>query len=296
MLIARTDSGPPPHTRSPGPPPRLHAEEALLRVANLSVRFGGTCALDAVSFTMQPRTVCGIIGPNGAGKTTLFNCLSRLCTPHGGTIAFGGRDITHIPPEHVARVGIARTFQNVALFDRQTVRANVEAGCYRQLHGRTLAHMLGLPSARAAVRRVQDNVEALLVRTRLAEIADTVVADLSFGTRKRVELARALAMAPRLLLLDEPAAGLNFEEVGELESWIRLICRELGVAVLLIEHHMNLVMRVSDQVIGLEFGRVIADGTPRQVASHPEVIRAYLGDQGGDQGKNQGKNQGGDRP
>jgi len=252
--------------------------EALLRVSDLSVQFGGTRALDAVSFAMQPRTVCGVIGPNGAGKTTLFNCLSRLCNPDTGTIHFAGRDITDLVPEGIASTGIARTFQNVALFDRQTVRANVEAGCYRQLHGSTLAHLFRTRRADEAMRRVSDRVDALLEMTRLADLADRIVADLSFGTRKRVELARALAMEPRLLLLDEPAAGLNFEEVGELEAWIRHISRELGIAVLLIEHHMNLVMRVSDQVIGLEFGRVMADGAPHEVANHPEVIRAYLGD------------------
>ncbi|QET06377.1 ABC transporter ATP-binding protein [Cupriavidus pauculus] len=255
-----------------------HDAAALLRVNGLSVQFGGTRALDAVSFAMKPRTVCGIIGPNGAGKTTLFNCLSRLCNPDTGTIHFAERDITTLAPEGIAAAGIARTFQNVALFDRQTVRANVEAGCYRHVHGGTLSHLFGLRRASDAMGDIRARVGALLDMTRLADIADRLVADLSFGTRKRVELARALAMEPRLLLLDEPAAGLNFEEVGELEAWIRHISRELGIAVLLIEHHMNLVMRVSDQVIGLEFGRVMADGTPHEVANHPEVIRAYLGD------------------
>jgi len=278
MLIPHKHGSAGQKTATPGRIPATGESEALLRVDALSVQFGGTRALDAVSFAMKPRTVCGIIGPNGAGKTTLFNCLSRLCNPDSGTISFAGQDITALAPEGVASAGIARTFQNVALFDRQTVRANVEAGCYRKLHGRTLSHLFGMGRAGEAMRRVSEHVDALLDMTRLADIANTLVADLPFGTRKRVELARALAMEPRLLLLDEPAAGLNFEEVGELEAWIRHICHGLGVAVLLIEHHMNLVMRVSDQVIGLEFGRVMADGTPHEVANHPEVIRAYLGD------------------
>ncbi|WP_444635039.1 ABC transporter ATP-binding protein [Cupriavidus oxalaticus] len=264
------------------PSPRMATTpdaDALLRVQGLSVQFGGTRALDDVSFSMKPHTVCGVIGPNGAGKTTLFNCLSRLCRPDAGTIHFNDVDITAFTPDSIAAVGIARTFQNVALFDRQTVRANIETGCYRHLHGRTLSHLFGLRGASDATRRIDEQVDALLEMTRLSDIAGIVVAELPFGTRKRVELARALAMEPRLLLLDEPAAGLNFEEVGELEAWIRHICHHLGVAILLIEHHMNLVMRVSDQVIGLEFGRVMADGTPYEVANHPEVIRAYLGDQ-----------------
>jgi branched-chain amino acid transport system ATP-binding protein len=251
---------------------------SLLCVRDLSVRFGGVRALDGVSFDVAPGAICGIIGPNGAGKTTLFNCLSRLYDPSGGTIGFRGTELTRVPPHRVCALGIARTFQNVALFDRQSVRKNVEAGCFLQFGGRYLASLLMTRNGRADRRRVDERVDQLLEQARLASVAGELVADLPFGTRKRVELARALAMSPQLLLLDEPAAGLNHEEVGELAQWIRTIRGTLGISILLIEHHMNLVMRVSDQVVVLEFGTKIADGPPAQVAADANVIRAYLGD------------------
>jgi branched-chain amino acid transport system ATP-binding protein len=263
--------------------PLLHEDRAreaapLLAVRELGLRFGGVRALDGVSFDVGHRAICGIIGPNGAGKTTLFNCLSRLVDPSAGSITFRGADLARIPPHGVCAAGIARTFQNVALFDRQTVRTNVEAGCFLQFGGRYLASLLMTRAGRADRTRVDRRVDQLLAQARLSHLADERVADLPFGTRKRVELARALAMSPQLLLLDEPAAGLNHEEVAELEHWIRSIRDSLGISILLIEHHMNLVMRVSDQVVVLEFGTKIADGTPAQVAANADVIRAYLGD------------------
>jgi branched-chain amino acid transport system ATP-binding protein len=259
-------------------PAREQAARPLLAVRGLGLRFGGVRALDGVSFDVAARSICGIIGPNGAGKTTLFNCLSRLYDPSAGTMEFCGTDLTRLPAHRVCAAGIARTFQNVALFDRQSVRTNVEAGCFLQFGGRYLASLFMTRAGRADRRRVDQRVDHLLAQSRLAHLADEPVADLPFGTRKRVELARALAMSPRLLLLDEPAAGLNHEEVAELASWIRSIRDTMGISILLIEHHMNLVMRVSDQVVVLEFGTKIADGTPAQVAASENVIRAYLGD------------------
>jgi branched-chain amino acid transport system ATP-binding protein len=249
----------------------------LLRVDDVGLRFGGIQALAEVSFSVARGMVCGIIGPNGAGKTTLFNCLSRLYEPHQGSITFDDKNLLRMRPCEVAGLGIARTFQNVALFDRQSVRKNVESGCFLQFGGRHFSALLRNRQGRADRRQVDDCVDELLGFARLRELADTPVSQLSFGTRKRVELARALAMRPQVLLLDEPAAGLNHQEVEELLGWILEIRDRMGISVLLIEHHMNLVMRVSDQVVVLEFGRKIAEGSPQEVAANPDVVRAYLG-------------------
>ncbi|RBP01039.1 branched-chain amino acid transport system ATP-binding protein [Roseiarcus fermentans] len=257
--------------------PRAVDRAALLAVDGVTLRFGGVTALQDVSFAVQAGAICGLIGPNGAGKTTLFNCISRLYDPHAGTIVFDGRRLARFARHEIAALGIARTFQNVALFATMTTRDNVRVGAHALARGGFLANALALPFAAREERRLTERAEALIEEFRLGRVADRPVGELPFALRKRVELARALAIEPKLLLLDEPAAGLNHEEVDGLADEIRAIRERRGVAILLVEHHMNLVMRVSDQVVALEFGRVIADGPPEAVRTDPEVARAYLG-------------------
>jgi branched-chain amino acid transport system ATP-binding protein len=251
--------------------------DALLSVDGVTVRFGGVTALNGVRFRVASRQICGLIGPNGAGKTTLFNCISRLYEPSAGDISFEGRPLSRVRRHELARLGVARTFQNLALFATMTVRENVRVGAHAFSRGGFLSNALSTPSARQAERDVAALADALIAECRLQAVADRLVGELPFGVRKRVELARALAISPKLLLLDEPAAGLNHEEVDALASEIVGLRDRRGLAVLLVEHHMNLVMRVSDQVVALDFGKLIADGTPATVRAHPDVIRAYLG-------------------
>jgi len=250
---------------------------ALLAVQGLTIRFGGVTALENVSFEVARGAICGLIGPNGAGKTTLFNCISRLYDPAAGSITFDGRPLLNCARHELVALGVARTFQNVALFSTMTVRENVCVGAHAIGGGGFLANALGLPRARREERRIAERAEALIEEFGLQEVADRPAGALPFGIRKRVELARALAEAPKLLLLDEPAGGLNHSEVDGLADEIRSIRDRRGVAVLLVEHHMNLVMRVSDQVVALDFGRVIAKGKPDEVRANRDVVRAYLG-------------------
>ena len=259
-----------------------HAAAAapLLRIEGLSVRFGGIVALDGVGFDVAAGQVCGLIGPNGAGKSTLFNCLSRLYGWQAGRIAFAGRALDTLPRHRMAALGIGRTFQNLALFASMTVRENVRVGTHTHQHAGFLRDALRLPGVRQLEDEAEARTEEFIALLDLGAVADRRVADLPFGTQKRVELARALAARPRLLLLDEPACGLNHEELEGLGDLILALRARLGLTVLLVEHHMGLVMRVSDKVVALNFGRKIAEGTPEAVRSHPEVIRAYLGDEG----------------
>jgi branched-chain amino acid transport system ATP-binding protein len=250
---------------------------ALLAVQGLTIRFGGVTALEDVSFDVGPGAICGLIGPNGAGKTTLFNCISRLYDPAAGSITFDGRPLLSRAMHELASLGIARTFQNIALFDTMTVRENVCVGAHAMAGGGFLANALSLPLAKREEEKISGRADALIEEFGLSGVADRPAGALPFGIRKRVELARALANGPKLLLLDEPAGGLNHSEVDGLADEIRAIRDRRGVAVLLVEHHMNLVMRVSDQVVALDFGRVIANGKPDEVRTNRDVVRAYLG-------------------
>jgi branched-chain amino acid transport system ATP-binding protein len=254
---------------------------SFFKVENLSVWFGGLAAIDGVSFEVEPGQVFAVIGPNGAGKTTLFNCINGIYKPGKGEIFFKGNEIVGLKPDAVARMGIARTFQNIELFDHMTTMENLMLG--RHIHMKTGllrgAFLWGKRSFAGREEMVhREKVESIIDLLELQSVRNKFVGALPYGTQKLIELGRALALEPELLLLDEPCAGMNAEEKQDMIFWIKDIQDELGITVLLIEHDMKMVMDISDQVLAINFGRPITQGTPQEVQQHPEVLAAYLGE------------------
>ena len=249
----------------------------LLEADGLAVNFGGIRAVDGVSFAVEPGQVFTIIGPNGAGKTTIFNLVSRIYDPTQGRLIFCDEDITRVPPHEIARRGIARTFQNIELFEHATVLQNLLLGCHVHTKSRFVEELFFVRRVREQELAHREAVEQVIDFLDLPAYRDSLVLNLPYGVRKVVEMARALCTRPKLLLLDEPSSGLSVEETEDMAFWIQDIRTLLGVTVLMVEHDMSLVSAVSDRVLALNYGRPIAMGTPAEVQAHPEVIRAYLG-------------------
>jgi branched-chain amino acid transport system ATP-binding protein len=250
---------------------------SLLQVDELAINFGGISALAGVSFDVEPGSVFTIIGPNGAGKTTIFNLLSRIYEPTRGRMIFQGEDVTHAPPHDIARRGIARTFQNIELFEHATVLQNFLLGRHAHKRSRFLEELFFLPRVRALELEHREAVEKVIDFLDLQAYRDSFIVNLPYGVRKVVEMGRALCTQPTLLLLDEPSSGLSVEETADMAFWIQDIRTLLGITVLMVEHDMSLVSAVSDQVLALNYGRVLAVGTAREVQAHPDVVKAYLG-------------------
>jgi branched-chain amino acid transport system ATP-binding protein len=250
---------------------------SALAVENLTLRFGGLTAIDNVSFEVRRGEVFTLIGPNGAGKTSIFNVISRFYRPSAGRIAFEDSDITEVPAHEVARLGIARTFQNIELFDNASVLDNLLVGRHRHRTTRTWEELLFLPRVRRAEYAHRRRVEEIIDFLDLQRYRDQRIGALPYGARKICELARALCTEPKLLLLDEPSSGLNVEETDDMAFWIHDIRKELGITVLMVEHDMTLVSRVSDRVLALNYGRVLALGSPQEIQRNPDVAAAYLG-------------------
>jgi branched-chain amino acid transport system ATP-binding protein len=249
----------------------------LLALSDIGVSFGGLRAVDGISFSVAPREIFAIIGPNGAGKTTLFNVISRIYEPDSGKIILDGHDITHIAPHEVVTRGIARTFQNINLFDHATVLDNLMLGRYRHQRSGVLSQALFTPAVRREKLADRRKVEEVIDFLELGKYRDVMVAGLPYGVRKIVELGRALAAEPKLILLDEPSSGLNVEETRDMVYWIQDMRNDLDMTVVMIEHDMSLVSAVSDRVLAMNSGRQLALGTPQAVQGDPAVASAYLG-------------------
>lgn len=250
---------------------------AFFAVNNLAIHFGGIKAVDGVSFEVNEGEVFTIIGPNGAGKSTIFNMISRIYDPSDGSIEFEGQELTDVPAHKVAGLGIARTFQNIELFEHATVLQNLLVG--RHAHRKTslLAELLFMPSVREQELRHREAAEKVIDFLDLQPYRNQMITNLPYGVRKNVELARALCIEPKILLLDEPASGLTVEETRDMGFWIDDIRRDFGITVIMVEHNMGLVNQVSDRVLAINNGRFLAEGTAAQVQAHPEVQKAYLG-------------------
>jgi len=255
--------------------------DKLFFIDRLSISFGGLVAVDRVSLQVESGSIFSIIGPNGAGKTTIFNCISGLYKPDSGKILFNGEDLTGLKPHRVAQKGIARTFQNIELFSRMTTMENLMLG--RHIHMKTgvwsgaTFFRRGSKAAREEIEH-RARVEKIIGLLDLQSARNQFVGSLPYGTQKLIELGRALALEPKLLLLDEPSAGMNSEEKQDLIFWVKDIQDELGVTILLIEHDMKMVMDISDRILAINFGRPIIEGNPEEVQKHPEVLKAYLGE------------------
>lgn len=255
---------------------------AQLRVDGVSISFRGLKALSKVSFTVEKGEIYSIIGPNGAGKTTVFNCISGLYKPDEGKIFFKDREITDLKPHQIAQIGIARTFQNIELFSHMTTMDNLMLGRHVKIKYRLWSGCTFLKASSRAAReeiKNREKVEEIIDFLELQAARDKMVINLPYGTQKLVELGRALALEPEVLLLDEPSAGMNLEEKENLIFSIRDIRDDYGITVLLVEHDMNLVMGISDRILALNYGQVIAEGDPQDIQKHPEVIKAYLGEE-----------------
>jgi branched-chain amino acid transport system ATP-binding protein len=250
---------------------------SYFRAENLSLHFGGLKAVDSVSFAVEKGEILSIIGPNGAGKSSIFNLISRIYPPTSGRIFFEDQDITEQPAYDIAGLGIARTFQNIELFENATMLSNLLVGRHRHSTTQLWQELLFMPSVRAGEKMHRRRVEQVIEFLDLEVYRDKLISGLPYGVRKVIELARALCSEPKLILLDEPSSGLNVEETGDMSFWIRDLKTDLGITVLMVEHDMSLVNRVSDRVIALNYGKVIAMGSPSEVQRHPDVVAAYLG-------------------
>ncbi len=256
-----------------------HPNVDVLTIKDLKMQFGGLVAVDNINFSLQSGQIAAIIGPNGAGKTTIFNCISGFYQPTAGQVWLGDDEITGLPSHAIAKMGLMRTFQNIRLFKDMTVVENLLVAQHNQLNNKYFAGLLRLPSFKDAERRALDSAVKWLEIFGLHAFANREAGNLSYGQQRRLEIARCMITEPKIIILDEPAAGLNPQETEALINLIRLLRDEHRVSVLLIEHDMNLVMNISENILVVEYGRPIAEGSPEQIRANPEVIKAYLGEE-----------------